>query len=129
MEKLPIKEEEIVMKITVNKPIKTADVINNLIGNLLTQAGGDIADKIHMILTTDSIYLETVGHAAIGYAEETRSVNRIHLSDIKDFSVVDKENDELITIVTNKHELQFTRDNSKENNLASIFCDVMNDFR
>ena len=62
MFKLNLNSEDILMKITVAKFINNKDVITNFLGNLLTRAGGDIADKVNIILTNDTLYLEYIGH-------------------------------------------------------------------
>lgn len=129
MFKLSLRDEDIVMKIKVTKPIKTKDVVMNFIGNLLTPAGGDIADHINMILTKDFIYLEAKGHVTLGYAEETRRVDKIELKDIKEFLVIQKENAEIITITTENKEISFVRDNSNEDNLALVFASVLKDIK
>ena len=64
---LNLKNEDILMKITVIKPVTKKDIIANFVGNLLTEAGGDIANKVSLILSKDTLYLEYKGHAAIGY--------------------------------------------------------------
>ena len=112
MFKLNLNSEDILMKITVAKFINNKDVITNFLGNLLTRAGGDIADKVNIILTNDTLYLEYIGHAAIGYAEEVRDLEKIALKDLKGFSVISNENEELIKIKTLKKELIFIRNNS-----------------
>jgi hypothetical protein len=85
MFKLNLKDEDIVMKITATRSVTAKDVVANLVGNLITRAGGDIADVVHLILTKDSIYLEYIGHVSLGYAEETRDLDRIYLDQIKIF--------------------------------------------
>ena len=102
MFKLNLNSEDILMKITVAKFINNKDVITNFLGNLLTRAGGDIADKVNIILTNDTLYLEYIGHAAIGYAEEVRDLEKIALKDLKGFSVISNENEELIKILREK---------------------------
>ena len=124
---LNLKDEDIIMKITANKVVTTKDVIANFVGNLLTRAGADVADKVHLILTKDSIYLEYKGHAAIGYGEETRDIDCIPLYEIRDFSVKGKDEEELITITTRTKELLFIRNNSNKNNLAQAMASVIKD--
>ena len=126
---LKLKEEEIVMRITARKIVTTKEVVANFVGNLLTRAGGDVADKVNIILTKDSIYLEYKGHAAIGYGEETRDIDCIPLYDIKGFSVEAKEEEELITITTNGKEFLFIRNNSNKNSLAQAMAGVMKDLK
>ena len=99
MFKLSLKDEDILVKITVRKPVTNKEVVNNFIGNILTGAGGDIADKVYLILTNDTLYLEYKGHAAIGYAEEIRNLDNISLSDLKEFLVTSNKNEELIEII------------------------------
>lgn len=129
MFKLALKDEDIVMKITAIRSVTTKDVVANFVGNLITRAGGDIADVVHLILTKDSIYLEYIGHAAIGYAEETRKIDRIYLGEIKEFSVVSSGNEELIKITTTNKELSFSRDNSKKDDLAVTMEKVIKDIK
>lgn len=129
MFKLSLRDEDIIMKIKVNKPISNKDVVSNFIGNMLTPAGGDIANTINMILTKDSIYLEAKGHVTLGYAEETRSIDKIDLKDIEEFLVTSKEDEEIITISTTKKELYFSRDNSKKDSLALAFASILKDIK
>ena len=124
-----LNSEDILMKITVAKVINNKDVITNFLGNLLTRAGGDIADKVNIILTNDTLYLEYIGHAAIGYAEEVRDLEKIALKDLKGFSVISNENEELIKIKTLKKELIFIRNNSHNDNLALAMSKVIKDFQ
>lgn len=129
MFKLSLRDEDIIMKIKVTKPISNKDVVSNFIGNLLTPAGGDIASTINMILTKEAIYLESKGHVTLGYAEETRSVDKIDLKDIKEFIVTEKDNEEIITITTSKKELSFIRNNSKQDSLALSLTSVLKDLK
>ena len=129
MFKLNLNSEDILMKITVAKVINNKDVITNFLGNLLTRAGGDIADKVNIILTNDTLYLEYIGHAAIGYAEEVRDLEKIALKELKGFSVISNENEELIKIKTLKKEFIFIRNNSHNDNLALAMSKVIKDFQ
>lgn len=129
MFKLNLNSEDIVMKITVTKVINNNDVVTNFIGNLLTRSGGDIADKVNIILTNNTLYLEYIGHAAIGYAEEVRDLEKIALKDLKGFSVISNENEELIKIKTLKKELVFIRNNSNNDSLAFSMSKVIKDFQ
>ncbi|MEN8077542.1 hypothetical protein ABFP60_11320 [Clostridioides difficile] len=129
MFKLNLENEDILMKISAVKPTTKKDVVVNFIGNLLTMAGGDIADIVHLILSKDALYLEYKGHAAIGYAEETRNVDRILLDDLESFLVTANENKELIEIKSDKKYLLFIRDNSNEDNLALAMSKVINDIK
>ena len=129
MFKLNLSSEDIVMKITVTKIINNKEVVTNFIGNLLTRAGGDVADKVNIILTNDTLYLEYIGHASIGYAEEIRSLEKIALKDLKGFSVISNENEELIKIKTLKKELAFIRNNSNNDSLAFSMSKVIKDFQ
>ena len=129
MFKLNLNSEDILMKITVAKFINNKDVITNFLGNLLTRAGGDIADKVYLILTNDTLYLEYKGHAAIGYAEEIRNVDNISLSDLKEFLVTSNKNEELIEIKTSRKDFLFIRDNTNEDNLALAMSKVINDIK
>lgn len=129
MFKLSLRDEDIVMKIRVTKPISNKDVVSNFIGNILTPAGGDIANTINMILTKDAIYLEAKGHVSLGYGEEIRNVDKIYLKDIKEFLVTAKENEEIITLITSKKELSFVRDNSKKDSLALALASVIKDIK
>lgn len=127
--KLSLKDEEIIMKIKVTKPISTKDVVANFIGNLLTAAGGDIANNINMILTKEAIYLEAKGHVTLGYVEETRSIDKIDLKDIREFLVTPKENEEIITITTKKEEISLVRDNTMKDNLALALANVFKEIK
>ena len=129
MFKLSLKDEDILVKITVRKPVTNKEVVNNFIGNILTGAGGDIADKVYLILTNDTLYLEYKGHAAIGYAEEIRNVDNISLSDLKEFLVTSNKNEELIEIKTSRKDFLFIRDNTNEDNLALAMSKVIKDFQ
>ncbi|MDU5211568.1 MAG: hypothetical protein E6189_17775 [Clostridium sp.] len=115
------------MKIVVKKPITKKDVVANLVGNLLTAAGGDIADKVYLILTKDTIYLEYKGHVSIGYAEETRKIEKILLSDLKEFLITSDKNKELIEIKTNKKDFFFTRDNTNDEGSALAMSKIVKD--
>lgn len=127
MFKLNVKDEDILMKIIATKSVTTKDVVANFIGNILTRAGGDIANKVSLILTNDTLYLEYKGHSAIGYAEETRDIDEILLKDLKGFLVKTNKNEELIEIKTEKKNFIFIRDNSKEDNLALAMSKLIND--
>ncbi|WP_300263074.1 hypothetical protein [Clostridium sp.] len=129
MFKLNLKEEEILMKITVMKYVSNKDATINFIANLVTRAGGDVAYKVNLIATKDSLYLEHVGHASLGYAEETREINRIPFEDLKEFSVTTKDNNEEVKIVTNENEFNFFRDNLKGDNLALTMAKVVEDLK
>ena len=126
---LNLKDEEILMKMTSRKVITKKDISANFLGNLITRAGGDIADKVNFILTKDSLYLEYKGHVSIGYAEETRDITKIDLSDLKEFLVTSKENEELIEIKTNKKDLLFVRDNKDNDSLALAMSNLINDIK
>lgn len=129
MFKLNLKEEEILMKITVMKYVSNKDATINFIANLVTRAGGDVAYKVNLIATKDSLYLEHVGHASLGYAEETREINKIPFKDLKEFSVTTKDNNEEVKIVTNENEFNFFRDNLKGDNLALTMAKVVEDLK
>ena len=124
-----LKDKEIVMKITAVRPVTKKDVVANFVGNLLTRAGGDIADKVYIILTEDTLYLEYRGHAAIGYGEEIRGIEEIPLSDLKDFSVKGDKNEELIEVKTIRKDFLFMRDNTREDNLALAMSKVIRDMK
>lgn len=126
---LNLKNEDILMKITVIKPVTKKDVITNFVGNLITSAGGDIANKVSLILSKDTLYLEYTGHAAIGYAEETRNLDKILLSDLKAFLVTSDKNEELIEIKTDKKDFLFVRDNSNDDSLALAMSKLINDIK
>ena len=51
MFKLNLKNEDVLLKITAMKPVNKKNVLCNFVGNLLTGAGGDIADKVNLILS------------------------------------------------------------------------------
>ena len=120
MFKLNLKEEDILMKITVMKQVSNKDAAINFISNLVTGAGGDVAYKVNLIVTKDSLYLEHVGHASLGYAEETREV---------EFSVTTKDENEEVKIVTANKEFNLFRDNSKGDNLALTMAKVVEDLK
>lgn len=129
MFKLDLKNEDILMRITAIKPISKKDIINNFIGNLLTSAGGDIANKVYLILSKDTLYLEYKGHTSIGYVDETRNIDKIQLSNIKEFLVKSNNNEELIEIKTDKKNFLFVRDNSSEDYLALTMSKLIQDIK
>ncbi|ELC8453153.1 hypothetical protein QYB49_001413 [Clostridium perfringens] len=129
MFKLNLKEEDILMKITVMKQVSNKDAAINFISNLVTRAGGDVAYKVNLITTKDSLYLEHVGHASLGYAEETREVDHIPFKDLKEFSVTTKDENEEVKIVTANKEFNLFRDNSKDDNLALTMAKVVEDLK
>ena len=129
MFKLNLKDEDILMKIIVKKIATKKDVVTNFVGNLLTAAGGDVADTVYLILTKDILYLEYKGHASIGYSEETRNVEKILLDDLKEFSVRSDKNEELIEINTDRKNFLFIRDNIKGNDLAFSMSKVIKDIK
>ncbi|WP_415330615.1 hypothetical protein [Clostridium perfringens] len=129
MFKLNLKEEDILMKITVMKQVSNKDAAINFISNLVTGAGGDVAYKVNLIVTKDSLYLEHVGHVSLGYAEETREVDEIQFKDLKEFSVTTNENNEEVKILTTNKEFNLFRDNSKGDNLALTMAKVVEDLK
>ncbi|MCS4585959.1 hypothetical protein FZ990_12040 [Clostridium perfringens] len=129
MFKLNLKEEDILMKITVMKQVSNKDATINFVSNLVTGAGGDVAYKVNLIVTKDSLYLEHVGHASLGYAEETREVDQIPFEDLKEFSVTTKDENEEVKIVTANKEFNLFRDNSKGDNLALTMAKVVEDLK
>ena len=129
MFRLNLKEEEIIIKIAVMKKVSNKDVAINFISNLVTRAGGDVAYKINLIVTKDSLYLEHVGHASLGYAEETREVDHIPFKDLKEFSVTTKGENEEVKILTSNKEFNLFKDNSKGDNLASTMGKVVEDLK
>lgn len=129
MFKLNLKEEDILMKITVMKQVSNKDAAINFISNLVTRAGGDVAYKVNLITTKDSLYLEHVGHASLGYAEETREVDHIPFKDLKEFSVTTKDENEEVKIVTANKEFNLFRDNSKDDNLVLTMAKVVEDLK
>lgn len=126
---LNLKNEDILMNITVIKPVTKKDIITNFVGNLITRSGGDIANKVYLILSKDALYLEYKGHTAIGYAEETRDLTKILLSDLKAFLVTSDKNEELIEIKTDKKDFLFVRDNSNDDSLALAMSKIINDIK
>ena len=126
---LNLKNEDILMEITVIKPVTKKDIIANFVGNLLTEAGGDIANKVSLILSKNSLYLEYKGHATIGYAEETRNLDKILLTDLKEFLVTSNKNEELVEIKTDKKDFFFVRDNSNDDSLALAMSKLINDIK
>lgn len=129
MFELNLKNEDILMRITAIKPINNKDIITNFVGNLLTSAGGDIANKVHLILSKDTLYLEYKGHTSIGYVEETRNIDNIPLSNIKEFLVTSDKKEELIEIKTDKKDFLFIRDNSNDDGLALSMSKAINDIK
>ena len=129
MFRLNLKEEDIIMKIAVMKKVSNKDVAINFISNLVTRAGGDVAYKINLIVTKDSLYLEHVGHASLGYAEETREVDYIPFKDLKEFLVTTKGENEEVKILTSNKEFNLFKDNSKGDNLASTMVKVVEDLK
>ena len=123
MFKLNLKEEDILMKITVMKQVSNKDAAINFVSNLVTGAGGDVAYKVNLIVTKD------VGHASLGYAEETREVDQIPFEDLKEFSVTTKDENEEVKIVTANKEFNLFRDNSKGDNLALTMAKVVEDLK
>lgn len=79
---LKLKDEDILMKLTARRPVSHRDVLCNVVGNMLTRAGGDIALRVDLILTKESFYIHYIGHAAIGFAKETREIVELKLEDI-----------------------------------------------
>ena len=126
---LNLKNEDILMKITVIKPVTKKDIIINLVGNIIMGPNGDIANKVSLMLSKDTLYLEYKGHAAIGYAEETRNLDKILLSDLKAFLVTSDKNEELIEIKTDKKDFLFVRDNSNDDSLALAMSKLINDIK
>lgn len=130
---LNLREDEILMKITVNKDVTNRDTAMNFIGNMITRAGGDVASKVHVILTKNTIYLEYIGHVSLGYAEETRKIEEIQFNDLKEFVVTAKETEEglkeEIKITTKNEELIFLRNNSNNDNLALAMAKLIEDIR
>jgi len=129
MFKLNLKNEDILMKITAIKPVTKKDIVSNFVGNLLTGAGGDIANKVNLILSKDTLYLEYKGHTSIGYAEETRNLDKISLSDLKAFLVTSNKNEELIEIKTDKKDFLFIRNNTNNDNLALAMSRLISDIK
>lgn len=124
-----LNDDDILMKINASKSISKKDVLMNFVGNLLTAAGGDIANKVWLILTNDTLYLEYKGHAAIGYAEETRDLDTIPLKELKEFLVTSNKNEELIKITTNQKKFVFIRNNDRGDSLALAMSKVINDVK
>lgn len=124
-----LNDDDILMKINASKSISKKDVLMNFVGNLLTAAGGDIANKVWLILTNDTLYLEYKGHAAIGYAEETRDLDTILLKELKEFLVTSNKNEELIKITTNQKKFVFIRNNDRGDSLALAMSKVINDIK
>ena len=126
---LNLKNEDILMKITVIKPVTKKDIIINLVGNIIMGPNGDIANKVSLIFSKDTLYLEYKGHAAIGYAEETRNLDKILLTDLKEFLVTSNKNEELVEIKTDKKDFFFVRDNSNDDSLALAMSKLINDIK
>lgn len=122
---LKLKEEEIIMKVAARKPISNKEVLLNVVGNLLTGAGGDLTHKVNLILTEDSLYLEYKGHAAIGFAEETRNLVQLNLKDMCSFTVESNKIKEVIKISTVNEEYVFIRDNHGDDGLALAMSKVI----
>lgn len=129
MFKLTLKDEDIVMKITVTKISGTKDIVNNVVANLLTNAGGDIVQKVNLILTCDTLYLEYKGHTSIGYAEETRKIETIPLKHLKEFNVSSENDKDMIKIITDTAEFYFEKNDSKNNGLALSMSNLINELK
>ena len=127
MFKLDINQEDIMMQMTVSKVITKKDIVSNVVGNLITGAGGDIADQVVLLLTKEKLYLEYIGHAALGYAEEIRNIEEVPLYTIKAFEVICKDEEEQISLVTEKKRFEFIRSNKDENNLAATMRKVIDE--
>lgn len=126
---LNLPEEEIIMKLSVTRPIGNREVVSNFVGNMLTRAGGDIAHAVKLILTKDTLYMEYIGHGAIGYAKETRDIEQVKLQDIKSFAVTVQDSEENIKIETDKKEYTFIRDNTDVDSLALAMSKAINELR
>ena len=124
MENFHVNSEEVLGKIKVSKDISKKDIRNNFIANLLV-VGGDIANDIFFTLTKDTLYIEHKGHVALGYAEETREIEEIPLSDVKSFEVICKGSEERITLRTAHATRNFIRDNRNHDNLAFLFSEKL----
>lgn len=124
-----LKEEDIIMQTIVTRPVENKEVIANLVGNLLTPAGGDIAAKVKLILTKDIFYIVYIGHCSIGYAEEIRNVEEIKLDDIKVFDVTSADLEEKIQIETEKEKYTFTREDPNEDNVALAMSKIIQELK
>ena len=124
MENFHVSSEEVLGKIKVSKDISKKDIRNNFIANLLV-IGGDIPNDIFFTLTKDTLYIEYKGHVALGYAEETREIEEIPLSDVKSFEVICKDSEERITLTTAHATRNFIRDNWNHDNLAFLFSEKL----
>lgn len=118
-------EKDIIMELTVSRPIENKEVIANFVGNMLTRAGGDIAAKVKLILTKDILYMVYIGHCSIGYAEEIRNVEEIKLGDIKVFQVTSANLEEKIQMETEKGKYTFTRKDPNEDHMALAMSKVI----
>lgn len=105
-----LKDEDILMKLTARRPVSHRDVFCNVFGNMVTRAGGDIALRVDLILTKESLYIHYIGHASIGFAKETREVVELKLEDILNFKVESDESREVIEIETEKRLYNFIID-------------------
>lgn len=129
MFKLDIDDKDIIMEVVAETPVTKKDIITNFVGNLLTRAGGDIGAVVKLILTKEYLYLQYIGHAAIGYGEETRNIEKLPLSDIKLFQVSKKDSEEMIRIETETKDYILLRDNSHEDDLALAMSKIMDDMK
>lgn len=129
MFKLDIDDKDIIMEVVAETPVTKKDIITNFVGNLLTRAGGDIGAVVKLILTKEYLYLQYIGHAAIGYGEETRNIEKLPLSDIKLFQVSKKDSEEMIRIETEIKDYILLRDNSHEDDLALAMSKIMDDMK
>lgn len=128
MTTLQLNPSDIIIRIKVQKEITNKDIINNFISNLFV-VGGDIANNIIITLTKTTLYLEYKGHTQLGYAEETRKIDSIPLTDIKDIHVFSKDLEEFIKITTSNNSLLFIRNNSNKDNLAMSLVNNINSLK
>lgn len=125
MFKMNLKEEDIVMEIVATRLIENKEVIANIVGNMLTPAGGDIADKVKLILTKDTLHMAYIGHGSIGYAEEIRNMEEVKLGDIKAFDVTSADLEERIQIETEKGNYTFIRKDPNQDNIALAMAKII----
>lgn len=113
----------------MKKEVKNKDVVINFIANMLTSAGGDIADFVSLFLTRDRLVIQFRGHTQIGYGEETRLIDEYQLGDVEYFEVEKQGEVEYIKFGVKNKNYEFHRDNSDHSDLATAFTQEINDIR
>lgn len=119
---------DVLMKITVSRPISNKDVISNVIGNLFTPAGGDIPYKSDIILCKDNLYLVDKAHASIGFAEEIRGLTIIPLEEIITATAETVEGKTHINIATAKAHFSYIKEKDSDG-LGLAMISLINDIK